>query len=100
LTNLEKGLKKIPFLLQSESKNNFRKNKASLIFSQLFWRLVNKIWKQAEAELCQAQVQLGLAMLAVTRKKLMAYLQMLGHILFQKKFRLSSIKYSSILPND
>jgi hypothetical protein len=41
--------------------------------------------KQAGAELGQAQVQLGLAMLAVTRK--MAYLlQILGHIPFQKKF--------------
>jgi hypothetical protein len=50
--------------------------------------------KQAGAELCQAQVQLELAMLAVTRKKLMPYLlQILGHIPFQKKFMLSSSKY-------
>ena len=44
--------------------------------------------KQAGAELCPAQVQLGLAMLAVTRKKLMAYLlQILDHIPYEKKCR-------------
>ena len=33
-----------------------------------------KTGKQVGAELCQAQVKLGLAKLAVTRKKLRAYL--------------------------
>ena len=50
--------------------------------------------KKAGAELCQAQVQLGLAKLAVTKKKLMAYLlQILDHIPYQKKFTLSFTKY-------
>ena len=42
--------------------------------------------KQAGAELCQAQVKLGLAKLAVNRNKLRAYLlQVWGHIPFKKK---------------
>jgi hypothetical protein len=41
--------------------------------------------QKAGAELCQAQVQLGLAMLAVTRYKLRAYLlQIVGHIPLKK----------------
>ena len=52
--------------------------------------ILNKIDKQAGAELCQAQVKLGLAKLAVNRNKLRAYLlQVLGHI----PFRSSSILF-------
>ena len=51
----------------------------------------NKILKQAGSELCQTQVQLGLA---VTRNNLMAHLlKILCNIQYQKKFRLSSSKY-------
>jgi hypothetical protein len=53
--------------------------------------LHTELKSKAGAELCQAQVLLWLDILAVTRKKLMAYLlQILGHIPFQKKSRLSS----------
>ena len=43
--------------------------------------------EQAGAELCQAQVQMWLAMLAVSRKKLRAYLlQILGHLPLKKNW--------------